>query len=132
MPKCKQRSCAVYFYVFIFKCNNIGREDYVTQAGFQCLQANMLKPRSFKCITTHLLRLIQTTLLPLSLLMAVDVIFKRGLVHVVADHRAEGADAVTLLVLIQFVLGDAGEALAAVTTHQRLLVLWSYGFINVG
>lgn len=52
--------------------------------------------------------------------MAVDVIFKRGLVHVVADHRAEGADAVTLLVLIQFVLGDAGEALAAVTTHQRL------------
>lgn len=73
-----------------------------------------------KCITTHLLRLIQTTLLPLSLLMAVDVIFKRGLVHVVADHRAEGADAVTLLVLIQFVLGDAGEALAAVTTHQRL------------
>lgn len=50
--------------------------------------------------------------------MAVDVIFKRGLVHVVAEHRAEGADAVTLLVLIQFVLGDAGEALAAVTTHQ--------------
>lgn len=52
--------------------------------------------------------------------MAVDVIFKRGLVHVVTDHRAEGADTVTLLVLIQFVLGDAGEALAAVTTHQRL------------
>lgn len=52
--------------------------------------------------------------------MAVDVILERGLVHGVADHRAEGAHAVTLLVLLQLVRRDAGEAFAAVTTHQRL------------
>lgn len=56
-----------------------------------------------------------------SQLVAVDVILKHGLLHVVTDHRAEGTHSVTLLVLLQFVLGYAGEALLAVTTHQRLL-----------
>lgn len=28
-------------------------KDYVTQAGFQCLQANMLKPRSYFKIYNH-------------------------------------------------------------------------------
>lgn len=53
--------------------------------------------------------------------MAVDVILKRRLLHVVADHRAEGTHAVALLVLLQLVWGYAREALLAVTTHQRLL-----------
>ncbi|KAA8581235.1 hypothetical protein FQN60_002816 [Etheostoma spectabile] len=56
-----------------------------------------------------------------SQLVAVDVILKHGLLHVVTDHGAEGTHSVALLVLLQFVLGYAGEALLAVTTHQRPL-----------
>ncbi|KAG7219822.1 hypothetical protein INR49_005844 [Caranx melampygus] len=37
------------------------------------------------------------------------------------DHGAEGTHSVALLVLLQFVSGDARESLLAVTTHQRLL-----------
>lgn len=56
-----------------------------------------------------------------SQLVSIDVILEHGLLHVVADHGAEGTHAVTLLVLLQFVSGYAGETLLAVTTHQRLL-----------
>lgn len=55
-----------------------------------------------------------------SQLVAVDVIFKHGLLHAVAGHHADGTEAVTLLVLLQLLLGYEGEALLAVTTHQRL------------
>lgn len=55
-----------------------------------------------------------------SQLMTVDVIFKHSLLHVVTDQCAEGTHSVTLLVLLQFVSGDAREALLAVTTHQQL------------
>lgn len=57
----------------------------------------------------------------LSQLVAVDVIFKHQLLHVITDYGAEGTHSVTLLVLLQLVLGDAGEALPAVTAHQDLL-----------
>lgn len=55
-----------------------------------------------------------------SQLVAVDVVFKHGLLHVVAGHHADGTKPVTLLVLLQFLRGYEGEALLAVTTHQRL------------
>lgn len=57
----------------------------------------------------------------LSQLVAIDVIFKHQLLHGVTDHGAEGTHSVTLLVLVQLVLGYAGEALLAVTTHQDLM-----------
>lgn len=57
----------------------------------------------------------------LSQLVAVDMIFKHGLLHVVTDHCAEGTNSVTLLVLLQFLSGYEREDLLAVTTHQRLL-----------
>lgn len=56
-----------------------------------------------------------------SQLVAVDVVFKHRLLHAVAGHHADGTKPVTLLVLLQFLLGYEGEALLAVTTHQRLL-----------
>lgn len=56
-----------------------------------------------------------------SQLVAVDVIFEDGLLHPVADQRAEGADAVALLVRLQLLRGYGGETLMAETTHQRLL-----------
>lgn len=52
--------------------------------------------------------------------VAVDVVLVRRLLHAVTDHRAEGTQSVTLLVLLQLVLGYVGEALAAVATYQRL------------
>lgn len=52
--------------------------------------------------------------------MAVDVVFEHGLLHAVADHHAEGTDAVTLLVLLQLLLRYVREDLLAVTTYQRL------------
>lgn len=55
-----------------------------------------------------------------SQLVTVDVIFEHRLLHVVTDHGAERTHSVTLLVLLQFVSGYAGEALLAVTTHQHL------------
>ena len=57
----------------------------------------------------------------LSQLVAVDVIFKHGLLHEVADHRAEGTHSMTLLVLLQFGSGYSRERLLTVTTHQRPL-----------
>ena len=57
---------------------------------------------------------------PFSQLMAVDVIFEHGLLHVVTDHRTERADSVALLVLLKLLAGYEREALLAVTTHQRL------------
>lgn len=57
----------------------------------------------------------------LSQLVAVDVIFEHRLLHAVADHGAEGTHSVTQLVQLQLLLGYAGEALMAVTTHQDLL-----------
>lgn len=53
-------------------------------------------------------------------LVAVDVVFKHGLVHVVTHHQAEGTNSVALLVLLQFHLGDKREGLLAVTAHHRL------------
>lgn len=52
--------------------------------------------------------------------VAVDVVFKHGLLHAITDHHAEGTDAVTLLVLLQLLLRYVREDLLAVTTHQRL------------
>lgn len=53
-------------------------------------------------------------------LVAVDVVFKHGLVHVVTHHQAEGTNSVALLVLLQFHLGDKREGLLAVTAHHQL------------
>lgn len=53
-------------------------------------------------------------------LVAVDVIFIHGLLHAVAAPHADGANSVSALVLLQFLLGYEREALLAVTTHQRL------------
>lgn len=54
-------------------------------------------------------------------LMVVNVIFKHSLLHGITDEGAEGAHPVTLLVLIQLVLGDARELLLTVTTLQGQL-----------
>ena len=52
--------------------------------------------------------------------MAVDVIFKLGLPHVIADERTEGTHPVALLMLLQLLRCDAREAHVAATTHHGL------------
>lgn len=65
---------------------------------------------------------VQAQLLELLLqLMAVDVVFKVILPHVITEDGAEGANPVALLVLLQFTLGDSWETLLAEATHQTLL-----------
>lgn len=53
-------------------------------------------------------------------MVAVDVVFVLCLHHVVAEERAEGAETVALLVLLQLLLGDAREDLVASATHHAL------------
>lgn len=76
-------------------------------------QSNVDTCPSFKKSSGHI-----HSLTPRSQLVAVDVILKHGLLHMVTDHCAEGTHSVTLFMLLQLVWGNARETLLAVTTHQ--------------
>lgn len=86
------------------------------------LLLEMIQKKSVSFSTTKKNKIRKSILvMQLSQLVAIDVIFKHGLLHGVADHRAERTHSVTLLVLLQLLLRDAGEALLAVTAHHHLL-----------
>lgn len=69
----------------------------------------------------HIDHIYEHTLARFLQLVAVDVILKHCLLKAVTDESTEGTNSVTLLMLLQLISVNAGEALLAVPTHQGLL-----------